>query len=155
MASVHKIANGVLVATLGAFWICTLACNDIPTHVSRSPKIIEADGNQYTACTGDITVYEPSREVAESSQRTYEITFTDNYGGEEDLQDVRTYTVRSPKSGEVLDYAMPPEAVPSNTGTTYSGGQPIQPGDIVTFGKGEGKARWLGPGKWEPVPCGR
>ena len=73
-----------------------------------APKIVEADGSVYTACSGLITVYHPSREVADSSDRTYEITFTDEFGKDQDLKQVRSYRILQPT--ETLRYAMPAEA---------------------------------------------
>jgi hypothetical protein len=140
------------------------ACANIPGGMNAAPKIIEADGTFYVACSGFITVYQPSRDVADSSQKTYEITFTDDYGKEQDLKRVKSYSVLRPDQNEagsppgtkqVLNYAMAAVANPANTTTKYSNGQPIIKGSIVYFGeKGDaGRARWQGPGKWEPVPC--
>jgi hypothetical protein len=151
------LALAIMVCMLSSF-----ACRT-PSGISSAPKIIEADGVEYIACSGLITVYQPSRDVADSSQQTYEITFTDEFGESIDLKQVKNYTILRPDSNEagpppstkrLLTYAMPAAANPSNNATTYSSGEPMHVGDIVTFGKGQGKARWLGPGKWEPVPCG-
>jgi hypothetical protein len=62
---------------LFASTLLCFGCRQIPSGVSAAPKIVEADGTQYTACEGLINVYQPSREVADSSARIYEITFTD------------------------------------------------------------------------------
>ena len=135
---------------------CSFGCNRIPSSVSMAPKIIEADGAEYIACEGFVNVYQPSREIADSSSKTYEISFTDEYGKTRDLKDIRIYTVREPQASEALSHAMPAAANPSNTTITYENGQQIQPGSVVVFGKDrdEGEAEWLGPGKWKPVPCG-
>jgi hypothetical protein len=140
------------------------ACANIPGGMNSAPKVIEADGTSYVACSGFITVYQPSRDVADSSQKTYEITFTDDYGKAQDLKRVKSYSILKPDQNEagsptgtkqVLTYAMPDVATPENMTTTYSNGQPMIKGSIVDFGdKGDaGRARWQGPGKWEPVPC--
>lgn len=128
-------------------------CGDVPRTVRTAPKIIEAGGVQYTACEGFITVYRPSRDVADSSRETYEITFSDEYGKERDLKGLSGYTIREPGTSQALSYAMPPEANPSNTARTYSNGRPLSVGDVVTFGNAGSRARWNGPGQWEPVPC--
>jgi hypothetical protein len=135
---------------------CWFGCNHIPSSVSMAPKMIEADGAEYIACEGFVNVYQPSREIADSSSKTYEITFTDEYGRTRDLKDIRVYAVREPQASEPLSHTMPSAANPSNTTTTYANGQQIQPGSVVVFGKDgdEGEAEWLGPGKWKPVPCG-
>jgi len=142
------------------------ACSNIPSGMNPAPKIIEADGNSYVACSGFITVYEPSRDIADSSssQKTYELTFTDDYGKAQDLKRVKSYTIIRPGQNEagsppdtkqVLSYAMPAVATPDNTTTVYSNGQPMIKGSIVLFGNNgdAGRARWEGPGKWQPVPC--
>jgi hypothetical protein len=130
-------------------------CKNIPSGVSTAPKVIEADRAQFVGCSGLIKVYAPSRDVADSSEKSYEITFTDQYGQQQDLKRVRSYTVSAP-DGQSLYYAMPSVATPANTSTTYSNGEAMIPGSVVLFGKdgGNGRARWMGPGQWEPVPCG-
>jgi len=149
---------------VAAFAAILTACSNIPSGTSAAPKIIVADGSSYTACSGFIVVYQPSRDVADSSQKTYEITFTDDYGKTRDLKRVNSYTILRPDQNEagsppgakqVLTYAMPAAAIPENTTTVYSNGQPIIKGSMVWFGKDgdAGRARWQGPGKWEPVPC--
>jgi hypothetical protein len=92
------------------------ACSNIPNGTSLAPKTIEADGNYYVACSGFITVYQPSRDVADSSQKTYEITFTDDYGKAQDLRRIKSFVVLRPDENEAgspphpkqaLTYAMP------------------------------------------------
>jgi hypothetical protein len=134
---------------------CLFGCNHIPNGVSMAPKIIEVDGREYIACEGFVNIYQPSRDIADSSSKTYEITFTDDYGKTRDLKDIAIYAVREPQASEPLNYAMPTSANPSNTTATYVNGEQIRPGSVVVFGKDgdEGIAQWLGPGKWKPVPC--
>lgn len=129
------------------------ACSNVPSTFSPAPKIIEADDHDYTACSGLIVIYQPSRDVASSSQKTYEITFTDDFGKAQDLKRVKSYTILNPD--RVLTYAMPYAANPENMTTVYGDGQPMIKGSMVWFGnKGDaGRARWQGPGKWEAVPC--
>lgn len=138
------------------FTLFCLGCNSIPSGISTAPKEIEADHAAYVACEGFVIVYHPSRDIADSSSKTYEITFTDDYGKSQDLKDISVYTIREPAVGQALNYAMPSVASPSNTSTTYSNGQPIPMGGVVMFGNygDQGRAIWLGPGKWKPVPCG-
>ena len=130
-------------------------CENIPSGVSVAPKLIEADGSLYTACEGYITVYHPSRDIADSSSQTYEITFTDDYGKARDLKDVKAYTIRKTEPNLPLNYATPAGANPSDTTTKESNGQPLMVGHTYWFGKDgdEGRVKWAGPGKWEPVPC--
>lgn len=151
----------VLVLATGAM---LPACSNVPSAMSSAPKIIEADGNYYTACSGTIFIYQPSRDVGDSSQKTYEVTFTDDYGKAQDLKPVKSYTILKPDQSEsgsppnakqALTYAMPAAANPENMTTVYSNGQPMTEGSIVWFGNNgdSGRARWEGPGKWEAVPC--
>jgi len=116
-------------------------------------------------------VYQPSRDIADSSGKLYEITFTDDYGKAADLKDIEHYTIRKRESGETLSYAIP-DGLPSTEARARSaqhfdfsqlygekGGQvwpPTRAGAVLLFGnKGgdEGRAKWLSPGKWERVPC--
>jgi hypothetical protein len=127
-----------------------LSCN-LPRGLSAAPKIIMADGAQHVACSGFVTVYHPSRDVSSSSEETYEITFTDVNGKWQDLKQVRSYSILEPDPDQPLTHALPAEANPYNTATTYSNGQPIAVGAVVVFKDGE--AKWLGPGKWEALPC--
>jgi hypothetical protein len=139
----------VLIILLSFGW------KNVPSGISTAPKLIVVDGTTYVACEGFIKVYQPSREIADSSRKTYEITFTDEYGRTRDARGVKDYTIRQPEEGQTLNYAMPSFANPSNTTTTFSDGQPFHPGNVVVWGNNgdEGRAKWLGPGKWEPVPC--
>jgi hypothetical protein len=149
----------VLVATISRILcivaaICLLSsCNQIPEHWHSAPKLIDADGSSYVACTGMIRVYNPSRDVTSSSSPSYEIVFTDNYGQAQDLKNLKSYQVAD--VGHEVYYVMPSSANPDNTTTTFSNGTPMTPGNIVFFGDNgsQGRARWDGPGKWNPVPC--
>jgi len=117
-----------------------------------SPKRILANGSEYTACEGAILLYHPSRGIVASNTSTYEIVFTDEYGQHQDLKDLTSYTVRDYPDAH---YAMPYWANADNKTTTYSNGTPLHSGNVVLWGEQgkAGRARWDGPGKWEPVPC--
>jgi hypothetical protein len=129
-------------------------CDNVPAHAHPAPKTIIANGREYLACEGFVTVYDPSRDIASSSSsHMYEIVFTDDYGKSMDLKDVTSYTVKdAPKDAS---YTMAAVATSDNLSTTYSNGQPIQQGATVVFGKdGDGgRAIWNGKGKWSPAPC--
>jgi len=132
----------------------TCGCGNIPAHTHSAPKTIIADGTEYLACEGYVTVYNPSRDIVSSSSgHSYEIVFTDNYGKSIDLKDVTSFVVK--EAPQDASYAMASVATSDNLSTTYSNGQPMLPGAIVFFGKdGEsGRAKWLGRGQWRPVPC--
>ena len=131
-------------------------CNEIPQHWYFAPKFIEADDEFHVACEGYITIYSPSRDVVSTSStsQSYEIEFTDDYGKPEDLTNIKSYTIRDALSA---NYAMSPQANSNDTGTTYSNGTPLKPGDQVQWGNNgdAGRAIWNSPGKWSPVPCPR
>ena len=126
-------------------------CSAVPRNFYSTPKNIEIDGRSYTACSGTVWVYSPSREVAASTEKSYEIMFSDNYGRDQDFKDVTSYTI---SDDEHAMYAMP-DVLPGPDDTKYSNGTPFKPGDVVWFGKhGDGgRAIWISPGKWKPVPC--
>jgi hypothetical protein len=107
----------------------------------------------YLACEGYVSIYIPSRDVASSSSKSYEVLFTDDYGHEQDLKDLTSYTISDAPSD--AHYAMGTAATSDNTSTAYSDGSPFKPGGVVWFGKkgDAGRAIWNGKGKWSPVPC--
>jgi hypothetical protein len=150
------------------------SCSLFHSNFYSSPKSIRADGITYTARRDTIWLYSPSRDVASSSEKTYEATFVDEFGHYQDVKDIRSYSIT-----DELDatYAMP-GSLPGPDVTTYSTGGPFMPGDIVlfgtdTFGPTEGTQRtfrqadgtqfgknrdfematYEGPGDWKPVPC--
>jgi hypothetical protein len=126
-------------------------CSDIPANFYLTPKNIEIDGASHTACSGLIWIYNPSRDIAASTEKTYEITFTDDYGQFQDFKDVKSYTIIN---NDHATYAMP-SVVPGPENTKYSNGTPFKSGDVVWFGKNGdgGRAIWISPGNWRPVPC--
>lgn len=127
-------------------------CSHVPSNYFFAPKELEIDGTSHIACSGLIWIYSPSRNIADSTKKTYEITFTDDYGRSRDFKEVVSYTVRNTKNAT---YVMP-YPVPGPEVTRYGNGVPFTPGDIVLFGgHGDGgRARFVGPGDWKPVPCG-
>jgi hypothetical protein len=132
-----------------------LACDDVPSGVHFAPKLIKADGILYTACTDQIYTYHPSRDIAASTQPSYEVTFTDDYGREQDLKDLNAYTIIKPDEKGPLTFAMAASATPDNKMIAYSNGTPFKPGDVVLFGNNgdAGRAIWKGAGQWSAVPC--
>ena len=81
-------------------------CSDIP---SLSPKVIEADGGTFVACSGLVWV---TSELF-SGAGTFKITFTDAAG--------LGHTIRGLKKVEVRDLPPPVEIV-SSDGVNYTGG---------------------------------
>jgi hypothetical protein len=136
------------VALLGA-----AAYEYVPAHLHAAPKIIQANGILYLACEGWITVYSPSRDVASSSPRTYEITFYDGSGKYQDLKRLGSYSVVDAPSN--AHYDMPIEANPKNMSNMAPNGSLLTPGQTVSYGdNGDlGRAVWDGPGKWKSIPC--
>jgi hypothetical protein len=129
-------------------------CDNIPAHWHSAPKTVQADNQEYLACQGDIWIYSPSRNVASSSSKSYEIEFTDDYGHPRDLKNLTSYTISDGPTDP--HYAVASVATPDNTATTYSDGSPMKPGVVVLFANGDaGRAIWNGPGKWSPVPCSK
>jgi hypothetical protein len=126
-------------------------CSSIPSNFFMAPKTLQLDGRFYIACTDIIYVYSPSRGVADSSKKTYEFTFIDEYGQDQDIKEVSTYIIREAPDAA---FAMP-SPVPGPETTRYSSGNPFTSGDIVHFGeKGKGgRAKYIRPGEWKPVPC--
>jgi hypothetical protein len=126
-------------------------CSAVPANFYSTPKQMEIDGISYTACSGTIWIYSPSRDVASSTEKSYEVTFTDDYGRFEDLKDVKSYTITNE---DYATYAMP-DPVPGPDDTKYSNGRPFVTGDVVWFGKdgSNGRATFISPGNWKPVPC--
>jgi hypothetical protein len=127
-----------------------VGCDSIPQHVA--PKAIVADGVSYTACEGFIWVYSPSRGIVDSTAKSYEIEFTDDYGKAQDLKEIKSFTIREDPDAH---YAMAMVANPDNKSTTYSNGTPITKGNVVLFGNNGdgGRAIWNGAGDWASVPC--
>jgi hypothetical protein len=126
------------------------ACSEIP-DMHRAPQNIFADGVNYTACTGIVNVYTPSRDVSDSSEKTYEITFTDDFGKLQDLEDIHSYQItKDPAKVYMMPYSMPDASV-----TKYANGAAFVVGDVVMFGKDgdDGRAMYVSPGSWKPVPC--
>jgi hypothetical protein len=120
--------------------LVTSGCSEVPSNYFSAPKELEIDGTSHIACTGVIWIYSPSRNVADSTTKSYEITFTDDYGRPQDLRDVRSYTIRNAESAT---YAMPDPA-PGPGITHYSDGTPFTSGQIVFFGKdGDGEEQSL------------
>ena len=127
-------------------------CSNVPSNFFFTPKEVEIDGSRHLACGDLVWVYSPSRGIADSSKKTYEITFGDEYGQSQDFKEVTAYTIRD---ADGATYAMP-SPPPRPDMTTYSGGSPFTYGGTVLFGKqgDAGRAKYLGPGNWKPVPCG-
>jgi hypothetical protein len=133
--------------------LASVGCNKIPAHIHTAPKLIAADGSFFTACSGIIEVYSPSRRVVSASKESYEIVFINSYGKAQDLEDVTTFRIEEPTSA--INYAMPID--PGFSGF-YSNGQAMAVGAVVFFGKDgdEGRAIWNGSTateKWSPIPC--
>lgn len=128
------------------------ACSYVPTNYSSPPKEIEIDGTSHIACGDVIWIYSPSRNIADSTKKTYEITFTDDYGQPQDFKEVQSYTIRKIENAT---YAMP-DPLPGPKIRQYSNGVSFRPGEVVLLGKrgDAGRAKFIGPGNWKPVPCG-
>ena len=138
----------------GAMSVCLVAllgsgCSGwLPTHLA--PKTIIIDGTTYTACSGIVKVYSPSRGVVSSSSKTYEITFTDEFGQSQDFEQVSSYSIiENPNA----TYAMP-DYSPSPD-DERSAAELAGLGAIMLFGNNgdEGMAIFISPGKWKAVPC--
>ncbi len=94
----------VLVVVLGC--VLLAGCSDIP---SLSPKVIEADGETFVACTGLVWV---TSEIF-GGAGTFKVTFTDAAG--------LSHTIRGLKKIEVSDLPPPVEIV-SSDGVNYTAG---------------------------------
>lgn len=142
-----------LLLTIGAI-VALLAIGGyeyMPAHLHIAPKIIQANGISYLACEGWITVYSPSREIASSSPKSYEITFYDGSGTFQDLKGLGVYAIiEAPNNAH---YDMPIEANPKNMSKLAPNGSLLTPGQTVFYGGSFGRAIWDGPGKWKSVPC--
>ena len=123
----------------------------MPAHLHMAPKIIQANGVSYLACEGWITVYSPSREVASSSPKSYEVTFYDGSGKYQDLAALSAYTIVD--APDNAHYDMPIEANRKNMSDLAPNGSLLTPGQTVFYGGSLGRAIWEGPGKWKSVPC--
>jgi hypothetical protein len=127
----------------------------MPAHLHAAPKIIQANGISYLACEGWITVYSPSREVASSSPKSYEITFYDGSGKYQDLKALGFYAIVDAPSN--AHYDVPIEASPKNMSQLAPNGSRLTPGQTVFYGYSDdralGRVIWDGPGKWRSVPC--
>jgi hypothetical protein len=134
------------------FLLFASGCSSVPSNFFSAPKELQLDGNFYLACTDFVYLYSPSRDIASSSAKTYEFTFIDDYGQEQDVKDISTYTIREAPNAT---FAMP-SPVPGPEITTYRGGTHFTLGSIIRFGENGkgGRARYVGPGEWKPVPCG-
>ena len=123
----------------------------MPAHLHMAPKIIQANGVSYLACEGWITVYSPSKEVASSSPKSYEVTFYDGSGKYQDLAGLSSYTIVD--APDNAHYDMPIEANGKNMSDLAPNGSLLTPGQTVFYGGSLGRAIWEGPGKWKSVPC--
>jgi len=122
-----------------------------PIHRVDAPKMITADDVIHIACTGEILVFSPSREIVASGgeKKSYEIVFFDDRDEPQDLKHINSFEMSDAPNAT---YAVSQYANPQNTSTTYSNGTAINVGDVLTFAD-KGRARWEGAGKWEPVRC--
>lgn len=127
----------------------------MPEHLHAAPKIIQANGISFLACEGWITVYSPSREVASSSPKSYEITFYDGSGKFQDLKGLGFYAIVEAPSN--AHYDMPIEASRKNKSDLAPNGSRLTPGQTVVYGYSDdsasGRAIWDGPGNMKSVPC--
>jgi hypothetical protein len=135
--------------------LAIVAYEYMPEHLHAAPKIIQANGISYLACEGWITVYSPSREIASSSPKSYEITFYDGSGTFQDLKGLGFYAIVDAPGN--AHYDMPIEATPKNMSKLAPNGSLLTPGQTVLYGYSDdppsGRAIWDGPGKWKSVPC--
>lgn len=150
-----KSRRSIVSVPLLAFSLVLLGecgCSSVPSNFLTTPKEVEINGSRYLACGDVVWIYSPSRGIADSSKKTYEITFDDEYGKAQDFKELTAYTIRD---ADDATYAMPNPA-PRPDMTTHSGGYRFTNGEIVLFGnQGDaGRAKYLGPGNWKPVPCG-
>lgn len=90
--------------------------------------------------------------MADSNKKTYEFTFIDEYGQQQDVKEVSSYVIREAPNA---NFAMP-SSIPGPDTVKYSNGTPFTPGSIVLWGKDgqNGRAKFIKPGEWKPVPCG-
>ena len=145
----------VLIACLIFGSLALVGYQYLPAHLHAAPKLIQANGITYLACEGWITVYSPSREVASSSPKSYEITFYDSSGAFQDVKGLGFYAIVDAPSN--AHYDMPIAASPKNMSDLAPNGSLLTPGQTVFYGysddRAKGRAIWDGPGKWKSVPC--
>lgn len=119
-----------------ALLLCVSGCSSTPSNFFTTPKELQLDGNRYLACTGVIWLYNPSRGIADSSKKMFEFTFIDEYGQDQDIKEVSSYTIReAPEATFATPYSMPGPDV-----TKYSNGQPFITGNLYLFGQGKGRS---------------
>jgi hypothetical protein len=151
MVIAYQMLKRLMLALFALSLLC--GCRNIPNNWYTAPKTIQADGSTYLACEGVITLYSPSRGIVDSSSKSYELLFTDDYGQQKDIKSITSYSIEEAPDAH---YAMPDVTTPENMTTTYSNGTPMTTGSTVFFGQhngDQGRAIWNGPGKWSPVPC--
>ena len=120
--------------------LCLSACD----NAQVAPKIIDADGKSYLACTGLVWVDKTSGTF--SSETVFKVSFTDSGNMSHTIWGIRKLSLNDPPTYELAPF---PSYIPDPKVDLDVDGKPFVNGRIYTWFDGS-KAELVGD-KWKPV----
>lgn len=123
-----------------ALALCLSACD----NVQVAPKIINADGESYFACSGLVWVDKTSGTF--TSDTVLKVNFTDSGNMRHTLWGIRKLSINDPPAYEVAPF---PSDIPDPKVALDVDGKPYVNGKTYTWSDGS-KAELVGD-KWKPV----
>lgn len=127
-----------------ALAICLSACDSAQV----GPKIIDADGDSYLACSGIVWIDKTSGMF--SSDTVFKVSFTDSGNMKHTLWGIKKISIRDPQAYELVPL---PAYLPDPKVVSDVDGKPFVSGNIYSWPDGS-KAELAGD-KWKPVKIDR